>query len=78
MGGEYMTVKQAAEQLGLSMARVRFLVVHGQLPGVKLGRDWLLTPEGVRAWGAAEHHAGRPLLPITKRPRRTRKGEGGA
>jgi excisionase family DNA binding protein len=36
---ETLTTKQAADKLGVSPARVRQLVLSGQLPAEKFGRD---------------------------------------
>ncbi|MDQ4122558.1 MAG: helix-turn-helix domain-containing protein [Acidobacteriota bacterium] len=37
-----LTSKQAAEQLGISDARVRQLVLAGKLPAEKFGRDLII------------------------------------
>lgn len=36
---DYLTTKQAAEKLGVSVGRVQQLVAEGRLPSVKIGRD---------------------------------------
>jgi excisionase family DNA binding protein len=36
---ELLTTKEAAERLGVTAGRVRQMIVDGQLPAVKMGRD---------------------------------------
>ncbi len=36
---EYLTTKQVAEKLGVSVGRVQQLVAEKRLPAVKMGRD---------------------------------------
>ena len=36
---DYLTTKQAAEKLGVSVGRVQQLVAENRLPSVKIGRD---------------------------------------
>ncbi|HEX8397826.1 MAG TPA: helix-turn-helix domain-containing protein [Pyrinomonadaceae bacterium] len=36
---DYLTTKQAAEKLGVSVGRVQQLVADKRLPSVKIGRD---------------------------------------
>jgi excisionase family DNA binding protein len=44
-----MTVKQVAEELGVTEGRVRQLLSAGRLKGTKLGRDWLIRPRALAA-----------------------------
>jgi excisionase family DNA binding protein len=37
-----MTVKQAADELGVSVPRVHQLIQEERLPAEKLGRDWII------------------------------------
>jgi excisionase family DNA binding protein len=37
-----MTVKQAADELGISVPRVHQLIQEERLPAEKLGRDWII------------------------------------
>ncbi|MGI9106336.1 MAG: helix-turn-helix domain-containing protein [Pyrinomonadaceae bacterium] len=39
---ETLTTKEVAEKLGVSSARVRQLVLSGQLPAEKFGRDLMI------------------------------------
>ena len=41
-GGEWLSVAQVAALLGLSPSRVQQLLRTGQIPGRKVGRDWIL------------------------------------
>jgi excisionase family DNA binding protein len=36
---DYLTTKQAAEKLGVSVGRIRQLVLGNRLPSIKKGRD---------------------------------------
>lgn len=36
---DLLTTQQAAEKLGVTAGRVRQMIVDGQLPAVKMGRD---------------------------------------
>lgn len=38
--GEAASTREAAEELGYSVRTVRWMLTHGRLTGVKLGRDW--------------------------------------
>jgi len=44
---EYLSSKQAADFLGLSVSRIRQLCISGELEGIKLGRDWLIDKERI-------------------------------
>lgn len=55
-----MTVPQAADFLGLTPGRVRALCQREQLQARKVGRDWLIREDAVKAWAAQPHTAGRP------------------
>ncbi len=37
-----MTVKQAADELGISVPRVHQLIQEQRLPAEKIGRDWII------------------------------------
>jgi excisionase family DNA binding protein len=37
-----LTTTQAAARLNLTARHVRWLCVHGRLPGLKVGRDWMV------------------------------------
>lgn len=52
-----ITVKQAAERLGVNVARVRALALAGRIPGAKkLGRDWFLPDPFVVLAVRRSHH----------------------
>ena len=44
---DWMSTQEAAADLGVSTGRVRQLLLAGQLPGEKLGRDWLIRRSDV-------------------------------
>lgn len=45
-----MTVKEAAEQLGLSPTTLRIQIMKGKLKATKRGRDWHITPREVERY----------------------------
>lgn len=45
-----MTVKEAAERLGLSPITLRRQIANGALRAVKRGRDWWITPREVERY----------------------------
>ena len=46
--GNYMSVAEAAESLGVSAIRVQQLCQSGRLPAVKFARDWLILEESIK------------------------------
>lgn len=46
-----VTVKEAAERLGLSPTTLRIQIMKGKLRATKRGRDWWLTPKEVERYG---------------------------
>jgi len=44
---DLLTTKQAAEELGVSAARVRQLILAGELPAEKVGRDLFVRKKDV-------------------------------
>ena len=67
MAGQFLSATQAASELGVSPGRIRQLLEAGQLPGTKIGRDWLIRRAHVERY--------RALPPGRKgRPRTLRRG----
>ena len=60
---EYMSVAEAAEELGVSSRRVRSLVESAQLAGRQVGGRWLIEREAVESRKRQQHPSGRPLSP---------------
>lgn len=56
-------VEAAANQLGLSVARVRQLAAAGALPAIKVGRAWAFDSGDIEAFPAQHRVAGRPMSP---------------
>ena len=54
-----LTVKEAADQLGVDPSSVRHAILAGRLAAAKAGRDWLLRPADVAAYQARRRNAGR-------------------
>ena len=68
----YLTVKEAAEILGLSGSRVRELIANEQLPGEKRAGAWWLKRSDVEAFKKLpEGHAYAP-----KTLKKRRRGNG--
>ena len=53
-----LTVKQAAEILGVHHSRVRVLIRGGRLPAQKVGRDWIILEPDLEF--VKERKPGRP------------------
>ena len=58
-----LSVSEAAERLGVSPAAVRLRIAGGELPAVKLGRDWRLDEREVLRLARRGDRSGRPLSP---------------
>jgi excisionase family DNA binding protein len=54
-----MTVPEAAERLGLSVAMVRRYCSAGKLPAQKMGRDWAVRQRDVEQFAASPRQRGR-------------------
>ena len=64
---ELLTTLQAAERLGVTAGRVRQMIVDGQLPATKMGRDNFIREADLKL--VAERKVGRP-------PKATKKATG--
>jgi excisionase family DNA binding protein len=58
--GRLLTVPEAADRLGLSIAMVRRYCTQGKLPAQKLGRDWTIRRRDVERFAALPRRSGRP------------------
>lgn len=58
-----MSVEEAAERLGVSPRAVRMRISSGQLPAVKLGRDWRIDERELARLARRRQRSGRPLSP---------------
>jgi excisionase family DNA binding protein len=58
---DYVSVAEAAKELGLSPRRVRSLVENAQLAGRQVGGHWLIEREAVEALNLQQRPNGRPL-----------------
>lgn len=58
-----LSVREAAERLGVSPAAVRLRIAGGELGAVKLGRDWRVDEREVLRLARRGDGAGRPLSP---------------
>jgi excisionase family DNA binding protein len=56
---DYLTTKQAAEKLGVSVGRVQQLVAESRLPSIKKGRDRFILEKDL-AIVAERKRTGRP------------------
>jgi len=64
MDADVLSVREAAEQLGVSSARVRQLISAGSLPARRSSAGWLIPAEAVADRSGSER-AGRPASPRT-------------
>jgi excisionase family DNA binding protein len=65
-----LTTKEAAARLGVSPARVRQLVLSGELPAEKFGRDLMIKEGDLKL--VADRSIGRPRK--ASKERTTKKG----
>src|SRR3712207_668214 len=59
-----MTTTEAAERLGVSAPRVRQMVLRGQLPSAKFGRDLMIKESDLKL--VEDRQPGRPPKPKTE------------
>ena len=55
---ELISVKQAAEFIGLTPRHVRLLITRGTIWGVKMGRDWFTTEKVIREYMTQDRRPG--------------------
>jgi excisionase family DNA binding protein len=53
-----LTTRQAAERLGVTVSRIRHLVLEGRLPAGKFGRDLMIREDDLQL--VADRKPGRP------------------
>lgn len=61
---ELLPLADAADLLGVSVERVRQLIVGGQLPGQRFGNVWVVPKDAVAARRHSPGVRGRPLGPV--------------
>src|SRR5687768_7066685 len=64
MSSDLLPLAEASDLLGVSVERVRQLVVSGRLPGVRFGNVWVVPRGAVVARRHSRIHGGRPLRPL--------------
>lgn len=64
-----ITVKEAADQLGVSVGRIHQLIKSGALAAEKLGKQWIIDDQSVIARTALKPQAGRPSAQIDEAAR---------
>lgn len=57
---EYLTVREAAESLGVSGGRVRQFLLEGRLDGQKFGISWMIEREEVERFKQIDRDPGNP------------------
>jgi excisionase family DNA binding protein len=60
--GRLLTVSEAAQRLGLSVAMVRRYCAERKLSGQKIGRDWTIRQHDIEIFAATPRHSGRPAV----------------
>ncbi len=71
--GDWITIREAAELIGLTKRRVQVLVKAGRIPARKVGFQFLLPRTAVDAFASVPRDPGRPpkpLPPVQPKPRR--------
>lgn len=69
MAGDYISVKEASEKYGLSVAQIGRLLRLGKLQGRKIGNSWAVVPTSVELY-----LADRPKPGLKKGQKIHRKG----
>lgn len=54
----YLTTKEVAEKLGVTLRRVQAMIESGRLPAQKFGRDYMIKETDLKL--VAERKVGRP------------------
>lgn len=60
---DLLSLDEAAERLGVSRRRAEAMVLSGQLPAERLGRQWVVSPQAVRQTAGVRSSGGRPVRP---------------
>ena len=55
---DWITSREAAERIGVSLNQVRHLARQGTIKAQKFGHSWMLFRESVDAYAAEERHPG--------------------
>ena len=58
--GGMVTIPEAAERLGLSVAMVRRYCAQGKLPAQKVGKGWVIRRWELERFAINPRHSGRP------------------
>jgi excisionase family DNA binding protein len=58
-----LSVREAADRIGVGPVAVRQQIASGQLPALKRGRSWWLDERAVQRMARQRHGSGRPLSP---------------
>jgi excisionase family DNA binding protein len=66
-----LTTPEAAERLGITLARVQQLIWKGRLPAQKIGRDYVINEDDLKL--VAERKPGRPAKPSKPGSKRNAK-----
>jgi excisionase family DNA binding protein len=45
---DYLTTKEVAEKLGVTLRRVQAMIESGRLPAQKFGRDYMIKPQDLK------------------------------
>ncbi|MDJ0395589.1 helix-turn-helix domain-containing protein [Rhodococcus sp. G-MC3] len=65
MGNDFYTAEQVAELLGLHVRTVRNYIQDGRLPAVRIGKQYRITPEGLKALTGGEAPADTIKIDVT-------------
>ena len=55
---DFLTTKQVAERLGVTIRRIQALVTSGRLPAQKFGRDYMINEKDLKL--VKDRKVGRP------------------
>lgn len=60
---DLLSLQQAADELGIAVTTLRHHCQRGNIPALKLGRDWVITREAVEWFREHKRPPGRPPNP---------------
>lgn len=63
---QFITTRELCEELGLSLPSVYKALEEGKIPGVQLGRRWVIRREWFDEWVSEVAKGHRPAAEVTK------------
>jgi excisionase family DNA binding protein len=58
MAEEWITTREAAEIVGVSIKQISYLLINGRIKGKKFGRFWMVDKRSAKEYAALERKPG--------------------